>query len=116
MNASSGSQLTTEFQANGRWGNVGVNRGDPLPAVTNFSRNWRQLPDGRLEMVSTVGNCDPFVGVPTCRTSIQRFWTPLARVGRTVWLLEQVISNASDPTGRGTDIRFVAFTDLSPGS
>ena len=116
LNAAFGLQLATEFQANGRWGNLGANRGEPLPAVSSFTRYWRQLPDGRLEMVSTAGSCDPFAGVPTCRISIQRFWTPLARVGRTVWLMEHLIGNASDPTGPSTDIRFVAFTDRSPGS
>lgn len=116
LNAASGSQFRTELVANGRWGNISSNRGEPLPAVTNFARYWRQLPDGRLELVSTASNCDPFVGVPTCRVSLQRFWTPVARVGRTVWLLERLIGNASDPTGPGTDIRFVAFTDTSPGS
>ena len=116
LNAAAGLQLATEFQANGRWGNIGANRGELLPAVTNFSRYWRQLPDGRLEMVSTVGGCDPFVGAASCRISIQRFWTPVARVGRTVWLLERLIGSASDPTGPGTDIRFVAFTERLPGS
>ena len=116
LGASSGGQLATEFQANGRWGNLGANRGDPLPVVTTFTRFWRQLPDGRLEMVSTVSNCDPFVGVSTCRITIQRFWTPLARVGRTVWLMEHLIGGGGDPTGPGADIRFVAFTDRSPGS
>ena len=116
MHAAFGLQLATEFQANGRWGNNGASRGDPLPAVTSFARYWRQLPDGRLEMVSTAGNCDPFVGVPTCRISLQRFWTPLARVGRTVWLMEHLIINIGDPTGTGTDTRFVAFTERSPGS
>lgn len=115
LNAAFGFQLATEFQANGRWGNIGANRGDALPMVTNFSRYWRQLSDGRLEMVSTFGNCDPFAGVPSCRIGLQRFWTPLARVGRTVWLMEHLITNSSDPTGPGTDIRFVAFTERSPG-
>ena len=117
LNASAGFQLVAELQANGRWGNNGAERGDPLPVVTNFVRHWRQLPDGRLEMASsTPGNCNPFVGLPNCTITLQRFWTPLARVGRTVWVMEHLIFNPGNPASTTNDYRFVAFTDTSAGS
>ena len=116
LNGSAGFQLVAEFQANGRWGNNGAERGDPLPVVTNFVRHWRQLPDGRLDMVSTSGSCNPFVGLPNCTITLQRFWTPLARVGRTVWVMEHLIFNPGNPASTTNDYRFVAFTDTSAGS
>ena len=115
LNAASGQQVVYRLQADGRWGVNSSNRGEPLPLVT-ATRFWRQLPDGRLELVSTVGNCDPFVGVPTCRISFQRFWTPVARSGRTVWLIEHLIGNPASTTPETQDIRFVALTDTTPGS
>lgn len=115
LNASAGLQVVYGLQADGRWGVNSSNRGEPLPIV-NPTRYWRQLPDGRLELVSSAGGCNPFVGVPTCRISFQRFWTPVARSGRTVWLIEHLIGNPASTTTDTQDIRFVAFTDLSPGS
>ncbi len=113
--AASGQQVMYGLGADGRWGVNSSNRGEPLPIVSP-NRYWRQLPDGRLELVSTVGGCNPFIGVPTCRISFQRFWTPVARSGRTVWMIEHLVGNPASTTTETQDIRFVALTDSSPGS
>jgi Bacterial Ig domain len=111
INDGVGERVTYNLKANGSWTLAGAARGELDPTQLS-TRYWRQLPDGRLDMVSGTAQCNPFLGDPACKVTQNRFWTVLGRTGKTLWVLEEgpYLSSAA-----AASWRFVALTDTSSG-
>ena len=77
-----------------------------------FTRTWRRLADGRLELVSSSpGGCNPWAGTANCQITLQRYWTLLAQQGKTLYVMETGPGSATAPI---TSWRFVAMTEAAP--
>jgi hypothetical protein len=115
--ASLGSPIFYQLRADGTAAAASRALGDG-PIVFNFRRYWRQLSDGRIDMVAArdpscvVYMPDGSPGPQPCALSQQRFWQPVAQTGGTVWVMQQgPIINSDSPSANRWSL--VALTPQS---
>jgi len=109
--------VTYSPRSDGRFA-LNVISGGKAPTDYDYSRReWRLLPDGRLEAIQTFSSgCSvyqPLPGQPSCIISQKREWQPLLRVGDTVWVMQHgpVLFDQSGAVVSSNDVwRLMALT------